>query len=1100
METLFGVPVERLALGAGLASAAIVAALLLVVLRRPVLWRLGLRNVPRRPGSSALVVAGLALGTAVVTSALFTGDTMTYTVRSLVADSLGRADEVVVQSWLGPRGQNRRWFEAVAKGAPLTAGSGYFDAAIHDRLAEGLAADGPIAALVPAIVEQATLVDLTTQQLLPDTNVLGLPADYPAAMGVLVTPEGEPLSLADLAPDELFANQEAANQLGAAPGDQLQARLGEHTVALRLAGIYATGDLGGVRPTVIAPLAALQAHLDHAGQVNQILVVNRGSRADSVQRSGEAARLLRARLIDDAATARALEALRREPVRRAVAALAADLRGPDAPRLARVRDALEASDGPEARAVITDAIGDPETAARLGLVALRLPQGAERRELFGALNAGGGVRVLELKRVAQERADQFASILTSIFVVLGIFSIATGLMLVFLVFVLLAAGRRTEMGVARALGARQRDLTALLLVEGVVYALGAAALGVVAGLGIGHALVAILQSALTPLGLSVRAHVEPRSLAFAFTLGLLLSLVTIGLSAWWTSRLNIAAAMRNLAEPTGRAAAWLKPLLALALVALGLGLLNLGQRGHLLLSLALGLSALVLAAERLLAWASGIRGRGSGRSIKRVLTTLASLALLALWWDPSRAVQALGLGRAPLAPEVFPVAGIAMALAAVWGLSANLGLLLAAATWLVRPLRPLRLTGRLAAAHLSHQSFRSGMAMAMFALVLCSLTVSSVLLAGAHRAYGRPDGDNAGYDLRAQTDGTPSTAGETVPVVFDLRAALTDAPAARPDDFPAIGGVSTQGGELIRLAGPRATWQPTTVGVLDEAFLRTTEAHLTTRAAAYAEPRDVWTALAERPGLAVVGATVAAGLGLGPAGETLAPGTAVWVRAREGGRALRLEVVGVLAPRSPLGDGVFLSAAMAARAGLPTARQVTYYLRTRDGLTPERAASALNVSFADRGLRASVVDPELRLSQAVQAPLSFLLQGFMGLGLVSGVLAVGLLSARAVLERRSQIGMLRAVGMRAGAVQFSLLLEGSAVALAGAAIGLAVGTVLARQVVHYLQRAHPEFPLVVPTDQLVAIAVLAWGASLLAAAVPAWRAGRIAPVEALRYE
>ncbi|HZR98977.1 MAG TPA: FtsX-like permease family protein [Chloroflexota bacterium] len=1100
MESLFGVPVERLALGAGLASVAIVLGLLGVVLRRPVLWRLGLRNVPRRPGSSLLVVAGLALGTAVVTSALFTGDTMTYTVRSLVADSLGRVDEVVVQSWLGPRGQNRRWFEAVAKGAPLTAGSGYFDVAIHDRLAAELA-DGPVAALVPAIVEQATVVDRTTQQLLPDTNVLGLPPDFPPAMGALTGPDGAALSLAGLAPDELLVNQEAAAQLGATLGDRLQARFGERTVELRLAGIYATGDLGGARPTVVLPLGTLQAHLDHGGQINQILVVNRGDRADSVRLSGEAARLLRARLVDEAAATRAVEALRREPVRRGLAALAADLRGPDAERLARVRDALAAPDA-EARAQVVDAIGDPETAARLGLVALRLPQGAERRELFGALNAAGGVRVLELKRVAQERADQYASILTSIFVVLGVFSIATGLMLVFLVFVLMAAGRRAEMGVARALGARQRDLTAMLLVEGLGYALGAALVGVAAGLGIGHALVAVLQTALTPLGLSVRPHVEPRSLAFAFALGLLLSLLTIGLSAWWTSRLNIAAAMRNLAEPTGRAAVWLRPLLAVGLMAVGLGLLTLGQRGQLLLPLALGLSALVLAVERLLAWAVGDRGWGSGgrgrrAPVRALLATLASLLLLALWWEPGRVVQALGLGRAPLAPEVFPVAGIAMALAAVWGLSANLGWLLAAATWLVRP---LRLTGRLAAAHLGQHTFRAGMAMAMFALVLCSLTVSSVLLAGAHRAYGRPDGDNAGYDLRAQTDGAAPAAGESVPVVFDLRAALTDAPAARPDDFPAIGGVATQSGELIRLAGPRATWQPASVSVLDDAFLRATEAHLMTRAAGYGEGRDVWTALADQPGLAVVGPSVAAALGLGPAGDALPPDTTVWARARGGGRAVRLTVVGVLAPRSPLGDGVFLSAATAARAGLPSARQVTYYLRTRDGLTPERAASALNVSFGDRGLRASVVDPELRLSQAVQAPLRFLLQGFMGLGLVSGVLAVGLLSARAVLERRAQIGMLRAVGMRAGAVQFSLLLEGSAVALAGAGVGLGVGLVLAGQVVRYLQRAHPEFPLVVPADQLVAIAMLAWGASLLAAAVPAWRAGRITPVEALRYE
>src|SRR5262245_21969142 len=155
MARLFGVPIEHLALAAATVSALIVAAVLAVVLRRRVLWRLGLRNIPRRPGSSLLVVAGLMLGTAVVASALFTGDTMTHTVRALVADSLGRVDEVVVQTRISPRGQNRRWFEALATAAPLTAASGYFAATLADRL-DAVPGDGKaVAALVPAIVEQA---------------------------------------------------------------------------------------------------------------------------------------------------------------------------------------------------------------------------------------------------------------------------------------------------------------------------------------------------------------------------------------------------------------------------------------------------------------------------------------------------------------------------------------------------------------------------------------------------------------------------------------------------------------------------------------------------------------------------------------------------------------------------------------------------------------------------------------------------------------------------------------------------------------------------------------------------------------------------------
>jgi len=1087
MARLFGIPIELLALGATLASGALVAALLAATLRRPVLARLALRNLPRRPGSALLVVAGLALGTAIVASALFTGDTMTLSVRALVADSLGRVDEVVLQTALSPGALNRRWVEAAAQGAPWTAGSHYFDASWAEQLAARLPPDSAVAALVPAIVEQATVADTTTQQLVPQATVLALPPDFPPVLGALAREDGAPLSL-HLAPGMAYLNREAALQLEAQEGDALQLYLGERVLPLRLAAIFATGDLGGARPTVVLPLAALQAQLDRPGQINQILVVNRGERTRSVERSEAAARELRALLVDDALVARAQALLRRRPARQALDSVATTLRGPERERFDRLRAALDAPDPAYAGGALKEALGDPEIAARLGVLAARLLQGPERDELFSLLNAAGGLRVLELKRLAQERADHYASILTSIFVVLGLFSIATGLMLVFLVFALLASGRRTELAVARALGARQRDLVVLLLLEGLIYALGAAGLGVVAGLGITAALVTLLQRALEPWGLSVRLGVEPRSIAFALAAGLLLALVTIALAAWWTSRLNIAAALRDQVEPTGRAARWLPPALAAALAVPAAGLLGLGVSTQQLLPLALGLSAAVLAGERALQWALR-RPIQRWPVLGRLLTAGASTLLLAGWWEPRRTVQALGLGQPPLTPEVFPVAGVAMALAAAWGLAANLGLLLALGTALARPLRALWLAGRLAAAYLGHQSGRAGLTMAMFALVLCSLTVASVLLAGAHRAYGRPEADDGGYALRAQaSDGAE---------VVDLRVLLAGAPAVRPDDFPAIGGVRAQGGEIIRLGSAVAAWRPTSVNVLDAEFLHTTAARLSVRAPGYRTDGEVWRALAAQPGLAVVGAGLAATLELTPDQLERAP---VWVRARDGGRAARVTVVGVLPPASPLGDGVFLGEPTAAEAELPSARQVVYYLRPREGLTPERAVSALNLSLGDRGLRASLVDAELRLSRAVQTPLSFLLRGFLGLGLISGVLAVGLLSARAVLERRAQLGMLRAVGMRAGAVQLSLLLEASTVALAGSATGAAVGTALGIQVVRYLQRLRPEFPLVVPVEQIVAIAALAWAAALVAASLPAWRAGRLSPVEALRQE
>ena len=56
-----------------------------------------------------------------------------------------------------------------------------------------------------------------------------------------------------------------------------------------------------------------------------------------------------------------------------------------------------------------------------------------------------------------------------------------------------------------------------------------------------------------------------------------------------------------------------------------------------------------------------------------------------------------------------------------------------------------------------------------------------------------------------------------------------------------------------------------------------------------------------------------------------------------------------------------------------------------------------------------------------------LLQGFMGLGLVVGI------AARSVVERRQQIGVLRALGFQKEMVHLTFLLESSFVALLGIA-------------------------------------------------------------------
>ncbi|GIT02405.1 MAG: hypothetical protein CM1200mP27_10300 [Chloroflexota bacterium] len=57
-----------------------------------------------------------------------------------------------------------------------------------------------------------------------------------------------------------------------------------------------------------------------------------------------------------------------------------------------------------------------------------------------------------------DEADRAGSGVTSIFIIMGLFSIMVGVLLIFLIFVMLAAARRAEMGMARAVGAKRRHL------------------------------------------------------------------------------------------------------------------------------------------------------------------------------------------------------------------------------------------------------------------------------------------------------------------------------------------------------------------------------------------------------------------------------------------------------------------------------------------------------------------------------------------------------------------------------------------------------------------------------------------------------------------
>ena len=91
---------NSVALYLAVALGLILAGAVLISLRNPIIGKLGIRNIPRRPTQSALIVFGLTLSTMIIVSALSLGDTLENTIRRQTINAYGQIDQVVSPPFL----------------------------------------------------------------------------------------------------------------------------------------------------------------------------------------------------------------------------------------------------------------------------------------------------------------------------------------------------------------------------------------------------------------------------------------------------------------------------------------------------------------------------------------------------------------------------------------------------------------------------------------------------------------------------------------------------------------------------------------------------------------------------------------------------------------------------------------------------------------------------------------------------------------------------------------------------------------------------------------------------------------------------------------
>jgi len=116
--------------------------------------------------------------------------------------------------------------------------------------------------------------------------------------------------------------------------------------------------------------------------------------------------------------------------------------------------------------------------------------------------------------------------------------------------------------------------------------------------------------------------------------------------------------------------------------------------------------------------------------------------------------------------------------------------------------------------------------------------------------------------------------------------------------------------------------------------------------------------------------------------------------------------------------------------------------------------------------------------------------------LLAAALAVGASSAASVIERRTEIGLMKALGAGSATVGFLLAAEQLLLAFVGGCLGYALGLLLARFVGTKIFGVPPEPSLLV----LGVILALAAGVTLLGSALPLRRAANYDPAPILRGE
>lgn len=956
-----------------------------IILKDRTIFRMFIRNAFGNRKRAALIIAGLMVGSAMISGALVMRSSMLELSDNLVALSYGHIDETITDSGNSLYGA-------------------FFNYSAYSALNSSISGYSGISAAIPMIYETVSVFDNTTGVPYQDIGLVGTPWWSSSVLGNFISANGSVIT--SLPADGILIDELAANQLNATTGDTVTLYFGP--------GVHYTGRVAGIVRdnyrgyfdsgfNIFMRLSGAQIALRSQGRISIIAIANSGTVLSAVKVSGSAIRKI---------------------------------------------DSILPSINSE----------------------------------FGTSLAAYPLLQQQLNTIHAEISD-----LSDLYLALSLFAVATGLILVLVIFYMLAEERMRDLGTLRALGASRAGITYGFVSEGFVYTAISCFAGSLLGIAIGflmmYGFVALFGHTFS---LPVRntgillASFSPSlsDIVIGFSTGGIATFAVIIAASIFMSRFSIIDAIRGNVNQRKVAVGPKNTVLAL-LAIVSVFLLAAGYFTTSLEISMLGLSLLILSVVWLIVVITG----------RSFVAGIAGIGLIIQWGIP----QAWSIF-----PDYFGYSYYVYVESGIFLVSGGILVFFALEPFLLSAMKPKKInrggisaTVRQALAFTTQKKTRTAISLALFSFVIFGIVSVSVLGSMVDQAAVQTVAkQSGGYNFVVYSgDGTNITSAiennnslsryiSRASLIYDTTTAFT---ASGNDSglfiYPLVG-IPSYNGTGDFFSGNRYQFY---------SYLPR-----------FNSQRSVWNAVQNNSSLAVIDMTLA-GVKQGNFGSGMNPHVNIKL-----GQTLtvygnnhtshNVVVAGIL---DEFGfQGVFVSVTAMDSLGLRGSSFPVLFISLADGVSPTTASIQIRKALTEYN---PVLLNLYLITQQITMDINGIVEMteiFIAMGLVAGTAGLGIIAMRSVVERYQSIGLLRALGFTRRMVSASFLLEFVFIAVSGSVIGVIMslinGNIIASRLSPVLSFTYS------PASVLYLVAISAT-LTILAVISSVRAVSRIEPSAAIRY-